>query len=107
MSTRKRRKISFFMFLCAILQNKYKTFFRVDIQLYQHSWKLRKLEIVKTLRPSGVVFLHMQFLVFSISTRVDITVYQHGKCFVFVNYKTFLSFISFDCIVIIRSNFNT
>jgi hypothetical protein len=28
-----------------------------------------------------------QFLVFSISTRVDITVYQHGKCFIFVKYK--------------------
>jgi hypothetical protein len=25
-----------------------------------------------------------QFLVFPISTRVDITVYQHGKCFIFV-----------------------
>ena len=30
-----------------------------------------------------------QFLVFPISTRVDITVYQHGKCFIFVNFKTF------------------
>jgi hypothetical protein len=28
-----------------------------------------------------------QFLVFPISTRVDITVYQHGKCFIFVKYK--------------------
>jgi hypothetical protein len=28
-----------------------------------------------------------QFLVFPISTRVDITVYHHGKCFVFVKYK--------------------
>ena len=26
-----------------------------------------------------------QFLVFPISTRVDITVYQHGKCFIFLN----------------------
>ena len=25
-----------------------------------------------------------QFLVFPISTRVDITVYQHGKCFIFL-----------------------
>ena len=25
---------------------KYKTFFRVDIQLYQHEWKLEKREIV-------------------------------------------------------------
>jgi hypothetical protein len=43
-----------------------KHFFRIDIQLYQHSWKLGKLPI---------------------STRVDITVYQHGKCFIFVNYN--------------------
>jgi hypothetical protein len=28
-----------------------------------------------------------QFLIFPISTRVDTTVYQHGKCFIFVNYK--------------------
>ena len=31
---------------------------------------------MKTLRPAGV---------FPISTRVDITVYQHGKCFIFLN----------------------
>ena len=48
-----------------------KHFCRIDIQLYQHSLKLEKLEIV----------------VFPISTRVDITVYQHGKCFIFVKYK--------------------
>ena len=28
-----------------------------------------------------------QFLVFPISTRVDITVYQHGKCFIFLKYN--------------------
>ena len=28
-----------------------------------------------------------QFLVFPISTRVDITVYQHGKCFIFLKYQ--------------------
>ena len=28
-----------------------------------------------------------QFLVFPIPTRVDITVYQHGKCFIFVKYQ--------------------
>ena len=28
-----------------------------------------------------------QFLVFTISTRVDITVYQHGKCFIFLKYQ--------------------
>jgi hypothetical protein len=38
---------------------------------------------MKTLRPSGVVFPYN----FSFSTRVDITVYQHGKCFIFVKYN--------------------
>ena len=28
-----------------------------------------------------------QFLVFPISTRIDITVYQHGKCFIFLKYS--------------------
>ena len=28
-----------------------------------------------------------QFLVFPISTHVDITVYQDGKCFIFLKYK--------------------
>jgi hypothetical protein len=53
-----------------------KHFFRIDIQLYQQSWKFGKLEIV---------WKSTQLLVFPISTRVDITVYQHGKCFIFVN----------------------
>ena len=54
---------------------KYKTFFRIDMQLYQHSLKFEKLEIVSntTLFPA-----------FRIFTRVNITVYQHGKCFVFL-----------------------
>jgi hypothetical protein len=47
-----------------------KHFFCIDIQLYQYSWKLGELEFV-----------------FPISTRVDITVYKHGKCFIFVTYK--------------------
>ena len=29
-----------------------------------------------------------QFLVFPISTRVDITVYQHGKCVIFLKYNS-------------------
>ena len=29
-----------------LLFKKYKTFFRIDIQLYQHEWKLEKREIV-------------------------------------------------------------
>ena len=31
-----------------------------------------------------------QFLVFPISTRVDITVYQHGKCFIFLKYNSYI-----------------
>jgi hypothetical protein len=45
---------------------------------------------VKTLRPnSGVVFPHNFSSRFPNSTRVDITVYQHGKCFIFVKYNIF------------------
>ena len=62
-----------------------KHFFRIDIQLYQHSWKGRRVST--------------QFLVFPISTRVDITVYQHGKCFIFVKYKS--TIIKYDCTVLI------
>ena len=35
--------------------------------------------------PPGGRRVPTQFLVFPISTRVDITVYQHGKCFIFLN----------------------
>jgi hypothetical protein len=57
-----------------------KHFFRIDIQLYQHSrWKLGKLEIVWKHS-----YFSTQILVFPISTRIDITVYQHGKCFTFI-----------------------
>ena len=35
-----------------------------------------------------------QFLVFPISTRVDITVYQHGKCFIFLKYDLRISYTS-------------
>ena len=40
-----------------------------------------------------------QFLVFPIFTRVDITVYQHGKCFIFLKHKFRIEFfsISFKC----------
>ena len=69
-----------------------KHFFRIDIQLYQHSWKLEKLEIVwkhsvENTPPCGRR-VSTQFLVFPISTRVDITVYQHGKFFIFFKYQT-------------------
>ena len=31
-----------------------------------------------------------QFLVFPISTRADITVYQQGKCFIFLKYHIYI-----------------
>ena len=61
-----------------------KHFIRVDIQLYQHSWKLEKLEKLYEKTPPSGRRVSTLFLVFPISTRVDITVYQHGKCFIFV-----------------------
>ena len=64
-----------------------KHFFRIDIQLYQHSWKLENSKLCENTPPCGRR-VSTQFLVFPISTRVDITVYQHGKCFIFVKYKS-------------------
>ena len=55
-----------------------KHFFRIDIQLYQHSWKLEKREIVWKHDACGRR-VSTQFLVFPIFTSVDITVYQYGK----------------------------
>jgi hypothetical protein len=40
---------------------------------------------VKTLHPSGVVFPHNFSIVFPISTRVDITVYQHENVLYLLN----------------------
>ena len=64
-----------------------KHFFHIDIQLYQHSWKLEKLKLCENTPPCRRR-VSTQFLVFPISTRVDITVYQHGKCFIFLKYKS-------------------
>ena len=36
------------------------------------------------------LYENTQFLVFPISTRVDITVYQHGKCFKFLKYNSLM-----------------
>jgi hypothetical protein len=41
-----------FLYFFVLYYKKNKTFFRIDIYLYQHSWELGKLEIV------GVVFPH-------------------------------------------------
>ena len=63
-----------------VIIKKYKTFFRVDIQLYQHEWKLEKRENVFT-----------QFRVFPVSTSVDITVYQYGKNVLYLFYNRAMS----------------
>jgi hypothetical protein len=64
---------------------KYKTF---SVLIYSYintreNWKNSKL--CENTPPFGRR-VSTQFLVFPISTRVDITVYQHGKCFIFLKY---------------------
>ena len=49
----------------------------------RENWKNSKL--CENIPPCGRR-VSTQFLVFPISTRVDITVYQHGKCFIFPKY---------------------
>ena len=45
-------------------------------------------DCMKTLRPSGVVFQHnFSFSQFHCVSYVDITVYQHGKCFIFLKWN--------------------
>ena len=83
MSIRKRRKISFFIFLCAILYNKYKTFLPYRYIVISTLVEIGKTRNCENSPPFGRRF-STQFLVLPISTRVDITVYQHGKCFIFV-----------------------
>ena len=96
MSTRKISRHSSVKVLCAILYKKYKTFFPYWYTVISTLVKIGKTRnCVKTLRPAGVA----QFLVFPISTRVDITVYQHGKCFIFLkcqyNWCPIFLFINF------------
>ena len=52
----------------------------------RENWKNSKL--CENTSPCGRR-VSTQFLVFPISTRVDITVYQHGKCFIFLKYNVF------------------
>ena len=65
-----------------------KHFFRIDIDYSyintRENWKNSKL--CENTPPCGRR-VSTQFLVFPISTRVDITVYQHGKCFIFLKYN--------------------
>ena len=48
------------------------------------NWENTKL--CENTPPFGQRHVFTQFLVFPIPTRVDITVYQHEKCFIFVKY---------------------
>jgi hypothetical protein len=65
-----------------------KHFFRINWYIYSYintrgNWENSKL--CENTPPFGRRRVSTQFLVFPIPTRVDITVYQHGKCFIFVN----------------------
>ena len=69
-----------------VIFKKYKTF---SVLIYSYfntreNWKNSKLYENTPLCGRRV---STQFLVFPISTRVDITVYQHGKCFIFLKYN--------------------
>ena len=57
----------------------------------RENWKNSKL--CENTPPCGSR-VSTQFLVFPISTRVDITVYQHGKCFLFLKYTTLYSVLA-------------
>ena len=59
---------------------------RVISYIYQHEWKLEKREIVWKHDARRAECFHQvftQFRVFPIFTSVDITIYQHGKCFIY------------------------
>ena len=78
-----------------------KHFFRIDIQLYQHSWKLEKLEIVWKHSALRASYFHTITRFSNFHSCFDITVYQHGKCFIFLkcqmsqnNYRTFAIIIT-------------
>jgi hypothetical protein len=74
------RKISFFIFV--LYYKKYiKHFFRM---IYSYINTRGNWENTKLMCENTQCFT--QFRVFPIPTRVDITVYQHGKCFIFVKY---------------------
>ena len=56
-----------------------KHFFRIDIQLYQHEWKLEKREIVWKHDARRAECFR------TISSFSNFHEYQHGKCFIFLN----------------------
>ena len=78
MSTRKFAATLLLKFFVLYYKRNIKHFIRIDIQLYQRSWKLEKREIVWKHDAHRAECFH------TISTHVDITVYQHGKCFIFL-----------------------
>jgi hypothetical protein len=61
-----------------LYQKIYKTFFRIDIQLYQQVWDLGKRELCGNSTPKRRS-IFTQFRVFPISMSVDVSVYQYGK----------------------------
>jgi hypothetical protein len=63
-------------------------YYKTNINIFSVYW----YAVISTLVEIGKT-RSTQFLVFPFSTRVDITVYQHGKCFIFVKYlrKYFMS----------------
>jgi hypothetical protein len=86
MSTWKRRKISFLYYFVLYYKTNIKLF---SVLIYSYintrgNWE--NLKLCENTLPFGRR-VSTQFLVFPISTCVDITVYQHGKCFIFVNYN--------------------
>jgi hypothetical protein len=94
------RNVGKFLSLCFFVlyyKTNIKHFFRVDIQLYQHSWKLGKLEIVLKHSALRASCFHAQFVVFPISTRVDITVYQHGNVLYLFNTQPCIDLIPRLC----------
>ena len=81
---------------------------KVSRMLIRRQLKVSRMLIRRQLKVSRMLIRHVnsklwentppfgrrvstQFLVFPISTRVDITVYQHGKCFIFVKYQTYIN----------------
>ena len=80
MSTRKISHHSSVKFSVLYYKRNIKHFFRIDTVIST------LVKIGKTRNCGRRV--STQFLVFPISTPVDITLYQHGKCFIFLKFKT-------------------
>ena len=69
----------------------------------RENWKNSKL--CENTPPFGR-HVSTQFLVFPISTRVDITVYQHGKYFIFFKYHMQFEKVRFSKKIIVRVTYS-